>query len=34
MEKKIAFSASGAGSTGGQYVEEGKLAHSYCPVKS
>jgi len=32
--KKIAFSANGAGSTGGQYVEECRLIHAYHPVQS
>jgi hypothetical protein len=32
--KKTAFSTNGAGSIGGQHVEECKLIHSYLPVKS
>jgi hypothetical protein len=31
--KKTAFSTSGAGSTGGQHVEECKLIHSYLLVQ-
>jgi len=31
--RNIAFLTSGAGSTGGQHVEECKLTHSYCPVQ-
>jgi len=32
--KKIAFSTNGAGSAGGQHVEEYKPIHSYSPVQS
>ena len=32
--KKTAFSTNGAGSTGGQHVEECKLVHSFLPVQS
>jgi len=32
--KKIAFSTNGAGSTGGQHVEECSLIHAYRPVQS
>ena len=32
--KKTAFSTNGAGSTGGQHVEEDKSIHSYLPVQS
>jgi hypothetical protein len=34
MEKNSLFSKNGAGSTGGQHVEECKLTHSYLFVKS
>jgi len=34
VEKKIAFSTNGFGSTGGKHVEECKLIHSYCTVQS
>jgi len=32
--KKIPFSANGAGSTGGQYVEECRSIHAHHPVQS
>jgi len=32
--RKIAFSTNGAGSTGGQHVEECRSIHSYFPVQS
>jgi len=32
--KKIPLSANGAGSTGGQYVEECRLIHAYHPIQS
>jgi len=32
--KNIAFSANGAGSTGGQHMEESKSPPSYCPGQS
>jgi len=32
--KKIAFLSNGAGSTGGQHVEECRLIHAYHPVQS
>jgi len=32
--KKKAFSANGAGSTGGQHVEECRSIHAYHPIQS
>jgi hypothetical protein len=34
MKKKTAFSINGAGSTGGQHVEEHKLIHTYLLAQS